>query len=148
MRNLIKKRYILNNKQIMKKSPITNNESKNPTNKNMDMPNKKYIKKNISKGIFTKKKPEIKTEKKEITVKSINFNKNILNKNIIQAKRNVIKSFDRNTTINNGKKINKIKINKIVASYNASTITVKKNNEAKSKPFKKHIPNLKNIKNK
>ena len=148
MRNLIKKRYILNSNQIIKKIPITNNESKNPTNKNMDMPNKKYIKKNISKGIFTKKKPEIKTEKKEITVKNINFNKNILNKNIIQAKRNVIKSFDRNTTINNGKKINKIKNNKIVASYNASTITVKKSNEAKSKPFKKPIPNSKNIKNK
>ena len=143
MRNLIKKRYILKNKQIMKKSPITNNELKSPTNKNMDISNKKYIKKNISKGIFTKKKPEIKTAKKEIAVKDINFNKNI-----IQAKRKIIKSFDRNATINNGKKINKIKNNKIVASSYASTITVKKNKETKSKPFKKPIPNLKDIKNK
>ena len=143
MKNLIKKRYILNNKQIMKKSPITNNELKSPANKNMDISNKKYIKKNISKGIFTKKKPEIKTAKKEIVVKDINFNKNI-----IQAKRKIIKSFDRNTTINNGKKINNIKNKKIVTSSNASTITVKKNNEAKSKPFKKPIPNLNNIKNK
>ena len=153
MKNLIKKRYIINNKQIINKETIIKNKEIKITkinNKDEIISNKKYTKKNISKGIFTRSKPEIKYLKKEIAVKNINFNnKNKLIENNSQEDRKIIKSVDGgNKTSNNSINKNKIKYKKILTSYNSSTITVNRNNEIKPKLFKKTLPNSKNIKNK
>jgi hypothetical protein len=115
----------------------------------ISMSNKKYMKKKISKNIFTKDKQE---NKNQITSEKNNFPKNKLNENknknndSVQENRKIIKSFDKNPKINNRPNINKTIKKKALISYNTSTI-IKTKSSIKPRLFKKSIPNTLNINN-
>ena len=153
----IKKKYILNNKNIMNKKTNMNNEILDIDKKNtivtnslsISMSNKKYMKKKISKNIFTKDKQE---NKNQIISEKNNFPKNKLNENknknndSVQENRKIIKSFDKNPKTKNRPNINKTIKKKALISYNTSTI-IKTKSSIKPLLFKKSIPNTLNINN-
>jgi len=142
--NLIRKRYVLNNKKNIDKNSQKNNKNNEQKRIKVEIINKKYIKKKVSQRIIDKSRlPKIIAQQRENNKTNTElFSSGYFNENNQNEIRKLFKSFDENDIINDDKIITTANMDKKLTTSNNFTKIPNNKTKVKTLLFKKTtVPN-------